>query len=508
MLPFDTASVITLGVAAACLALAARGGPIRLRLSLILLAALLIRVDPARQASLHIWDESFHAVVAKHLLAHPLVPTLYEQPVVAPAADDWMESGVWLHKPPLAMWLMALGMATAGTDAFAMRLPSVLLSTLGVLLTFVVGRRLFDQRVGLLAAGFQAVNGLLVGLASGRRVADHVDTALVTCVQLGILCAVMARAQTGRASVDRPGAGQHGMAWLAGAAMGAGLLAKSLPALLIAGVAAIWWLQTTGWTTTLARLVRLAAGAAVIAGPWAIYTYLAFPAEAAAASAYTLQHMVRVVEGQGGSAWSYVRDMPRFFGELIYVPLAWLLVRARGKPGGASFKVVAAWAVVPYVVFSLMPTKLPAFIALAAPALFLAQAAFWMRVRDARAATGAVGARWGLPVLLVLLVVLPARNLLQPTGVFERRDCLPPTTEQAMALDETLGPGDVVIYNMPHAREAMFYSRFPAYSRLPRAEEVEALHQRGARIVVFIPDGEHVEIPDSWRAERLPARVR
>lgn len=52
------------------------------------------------------------------------------------------------------------------------------------------GRVLFNDRVALLATGFHAVNGFLVALSSGRRVADHVDTALVFFVALGIWAAL------------------------------------------------------------------------------------------------------------------------------------------------------------------------------------------------------------------------------------------------------------------------------------------------------------------------------
>src|SRR6185295_5965846 len=173
--------------AAACLLAAGliRGRP-RVQLALVFVAAVIIRVDPARQSSIHPWDEQLHALVARHFIDHPLQPTLYEQTVLPADPTHWTENHIWLHKPPLATWLMALSMSIFGVSAFVMRLPSVLLSSAGVVLTFVIGRRLFSERVGILAAIFQAVNGLLVNLASGRRVCDHVDAALIVCVEAGV----------------------------------------------------------------------------------------------------------------------------------------------------------------------------------------------------------------------------------------------------------------------------------------------------------------------------------
>jgi hypothetical protein len=61
-------------------------------------------------------------------------------------------------------------------------------------------------------------------------------------------------------------------------------------------------------------------------------------------------------------------------------------------------------------------------------------------------------------VLLILLAVLPARLLLEPTGAFERRDRNPVTSREAMELEQALGLPDAVVFNVPHAFEMMFYS--------------------------------------------------
>ena len=190
-LPYDAWSVGAIVVSSLCLLAATRRSmPTAARLTWIAVAAFIIRLDPAAQSSLHLWDESVHAVIARHMAADPLTPTLYTHPILPPPIDSWTESGVWLHKPPLTFWLIAVSLATFGMHAIALRLPSLLVSTLAVAVTFLIGRRVFDARIGLLAAAFQAVNGLLVSLSSGRRVADHVDTLLLTCVELGVLAVV------------------------------------------------------------------------------------------------------------------------------------------------------------------------------------------------------------------------------------------------------------------------------------------------------------------------------
>jgi hypothetical protein len=89
-------------------------------------AALLVRAYAAGDLALHPWDERYHAVVAKHLIETPLVPTLYAEPVLPYDYRDWTGNHVWLHKPPLSLWSQALSMWLFGVAEIPMRLPSVL----------------------------------------------------------------------------------------------------------------------------------------------------------------------------------------------------------------------------------------------------------------------------------------------------------------------------------------------------------------------------------------------
>jgi 4-amino-4-deoxy-L-arabinose transferase len=496
MWPFDSASTVTLVVAAVCLAGAAvwkaRVTP---RLALVVLAGLLLRVDAARQESIHAWDERFHAVVAKNFISHPLTPTLYDKPLWADPRAPWTEAHVWLHKPPLALWMMAASMSAFGVNALAMRLPGVLASTLGVVLTFAIGRRLFSDRVGLIAAGFQAVNGLLVNLASGRRVADHVDTALITAVELAVYLSI-------KAGTRLP----PWRALLAGIAVGAAVLAKSFPALAAVPVAVVFWWAGESASAAAIRLLWLAIGAAATAGPWLIYTRLAFPVEAAQELDYMLRHITTVMENHGGVWWSYFNALPRIYGELVAIPVIWFAIRAvtraDGRPAAAA---MLTWFLVPYVVFSLMATKLPAFVATAAPALFLMQAVFWCHLRD-RLPNFSGWIRRAAIVLLALLVLLPSRQLLEVTGPLESRDRFPPWTREMMALRARLGVEDAVIFNMPRAIEVMFYSPYIAYTRMPADDEVRMLRARGVPIVIYEPAGTTVAVPAAWGALVLRGR--
>lgn len=85
-----------------------------------------------------------------------------DEPRFALAARDMAETGRWLFprvggvlypdKPPLFMWLQAAGYLATGSLRLAFLLPSALASIGTLLLTYDLGRRLWDRRTGLAAA--------------------------------------------------------------------------------------------------------------------------------------------------------------------------------------------------------------------------------------------------------------------------------------------------------------------------------------------------------------------
>ena len=79
-------------------------------------------------------------------------------------------------------------------------------------------------------------------------------------------------------------------------------------------------------------------------------------------------------------------------------------------------------------------------------------------------------------------------------------------SREAMELERTLGLPDAVVFNVPHAFEMMFYSRYAAYGRLPRPEEIEKLHERGIPIFIYQPAGQAVDVPVEWRASVIRGR--
>jgi 4-amino-4-deoxy-L-arabinose transferase-like glycosyltransferase len=499
-------------------------------------AGLLLRMYAGADLFLHTWDERYHALVAKHLIEHPIVPTLYDHPVLPYDYRDWRSNHVWLHKPPLALWLMAAGMRLLGPDEIAMRLPSLLLSALAIFLTYLIGAYLGGRRVGLLAAAFQAVNGYLLQLPGGRVAVDHVDNALIFFVELGIFFAVLqvriadrgglpAEGAPSPPSSGAAGAGTSGrasrtgwsfaLATLAiGVAAGLAVLSKWLPGLLPIPVwlALAWRRQPP--RRIAAGLLAITAACAAVALPWQIYIREAFPLEAHWESAYNLHHLRVPIEGLGGSPLYYLVKMPRFFGELIYLPVAWFLLilavpawrpreviagaeaappaapapadTSRGANRRESLRLLplATWLLLPYVAFSLAATKLGGYVMVAAPALFIVQASFWLWLWDRRPRRRGIAfaLRWAVLLLLPLLQLRYTVERMKMRPAYDRN---PPWVRALRELPVRLGPGPVVLFHLDRPLEAMFYTPYIAYEGLPTPREVERLTAAGYRVVVL-----------------------
>ena len=189
---------------------------------IVILLGFLLRVYCSLDPYLHEWDERFHALVAKNLIENPFKPTLYKFPFFEYDFKSWQSNHVWLHKQPLTLWGIALSIKIFGVSAFAVRIPSILLSTFCIWFTFLIGKKMFNPRVGFWAAFFLSVNGLVIEITSGRVTTDHVDLFFMFFIELGILLSVLYQ--------ENP---RRYLLYFIGVSIGAGILCKWLPAFIV-----------------------------------------------------------------------------------------------------------------------------------------------------------------------------------------------------------------------------------------------------------------------------------
>lgn len=471
------------------------------RLALVLLLAALLfglalRWRAADHEYISQWDEAYHALVAKNLMAHPLVPTLYDDPHHDHDFRDWQANHVWLHKPPLTLWLMAGSMAVLGDSELAFRFPSILLSTLAILLTFLIARELWGRAglwVGTLAAMLQAVNPLAIRLVSGTVPTDHVDVVTSVMAQLTIYLCLR--------SWRRRGVGR---VVLAGAGLGLAYLAKAAAVLVILPACAIlMWVRgrgIRGIRVQLARAATLLAAAVAVAGPWQIYAALRWPAEYAWESRYAWRHLFEAIESHDHAATWYLEILPPHMGGpagIVYVAFIGGLLYAAfqaWRRRDADLLALLAWALVPYAFFSLVRTKLHAYVAPATPALLLLAA--WSAHR--LIASGPAVQSWArrLPAAAVGLVMLA--HLVSVTVERVRADyhicpwnALYDANEFRQVTRGLRPAADPkVIFNVGDDKEiaAMFYAECSAYPEPPSVEQARDLLARGFTIYVFLDD--------------------
>ncbi|PWK84349.1 4-amino-4-deoxy-L-arabinose transferase-like glycosyltransferase [Fulvimonas soli] len=177
-----------------------------------------------------------------------------DEPRFALMARQMLESGQWLFphrgqelysdKPPLLMWCEAALFGLSGGWRAAFLLPSLLagLGTLGV--TYWVGRRLWDARTGLAAAGLLLASFQFVEVVKHAQI-DPLLLFFVTLGNAGLLLHCL-RGPDWRAC------------WLGCFAAGLGVVAKGVGVLALLMLLPYAWARWRGWAVSGVRDVPAA----------------------------------------------------------------------------------------------------------------------------------------------------------------------------------------------------------------------------------------------------------
>ncbi|MCI0685524.1 MAG: glycosyltransferase family 39 protein, partial [Gemmataceae bacterium] len=339
-------------------------------LAMVLWATFVLKLQNLDHTALTRWDEAFHAVVAQNVFKHPLKPTLVDAPFLPYDGADWNESHVWLHKPILPFWQVALSFALLGVNTMALRLPAVILSTAAAWLTYLIGKELLDRRAALIAAALQAANPFLMKLVHGYQFADTVDISLLFWVEAGVYFLTRA-VRTGH--------------WrdvlLAGVAQGFAFLSKSYLAGIILGIALTAWLlpvfhlaKRDDCRIGPVRILGLLGATLATVAPWAAYCMVNFPDEFWHEHALVWRHLHANVEGWAAPwdrlIFDYLIGMYGFF----YTPVLVAVVALIGKAVVERHRglwLVYAWGLGVVLVHLVATTKTPSGAVIAMPALLL-----------------------------------------------------------------------------------------------------------------------------------------
>lgn len=420
---------------------------------------------------LHVWDERYHALVAKNLIKHPFYPTLYENPILAYDYKMWVGNHIWVHKQPLPLWLMAGSMKIFGINELALRLPSIIMSSISIYLTFKIGSYFFNKKVGLFSAFLFSVNGLVIEMTSGRVATDHVDIAFMFFILLSIfLITQFIERKTMLYTV------------LIGVSIGGAILTKWLIGLIVLPIwlLVLWDNKSFNARTIIGHFALLLLTIALVGLPWQLYIFKEFPIEAAYESNFNLRHFTEVIEERSGSVFYFIEKIRINYGELIYLPILWLIWRILKKSRNLKQLALCVWFLVPLIIFSFAKTKMQGYLLFTAPALFIITAAFFFELVNFRLTHKP---KWLYNLILALLIILPIRYGIERMKPFENYDRNPNwVTELKQLNGRNIQNG--ILFNYENPIEAMFYTDLIVYPILPSKEKIEQLINEGYQILI------------------------
>lgn len=275
-------------------------------------------------------------------------------------------------KPVGIYWLQAAAVSLV-SDAedrqiWAYRLPSVLGAILAALATFWGGQRIIGREAAFAGAALFATT-VLLGIEGGIA---KTDAMLVGCTTLAMAALANARGGTS------PGWRTALLFWCA---LGAGALIKGPVTPMVVGLTAlalIIWERKIGWLKPVLVWWGPLLAAAIVA-PWLISIQIAteggFLREALGDD--LAPKLISADERHGGLPGYHLMLLPLVFfpATLFLIPGAGRVVsalRGDGDRKADAARFLIAWAVPTWLVFEILPTKLPHYVLPVYPALALA----------------------------------------------------------------------------------------------------------------------------------------
>lgn len=345
-----------------------------------LLVTTLLKLRNLVHKSITLWDELYHAIVARNLMKHFLKPTFFDRPYLPYDYRGWWQGNhIWLHKSPYAMWQIAISYHIFGVNTFALRFPSLIMSGLAVFITYLIGSELYDKKVGLVAAFLQAVNPLMMDLVHGYMFSDHIDVALIFWVELS--CYLLIKGiKTGKTKY---------YIW-SGVAQGFGCLSKSYLGLVSSGIAGVIFvltktdiLKSYKVNINVKRILFQILFSVLVAAPWTIFCLIRYTKEFIFENAMVLAHLHTEVEiwkrPWDFHLFGYMPSHYPYWYLIIFVSFFFLLIFAiKNRKLGDLY--IALWIVGVVFPLSISTSKVPAGTDIAVPALLLCFSAVCFRI--------------------------------------------------------------------------------------------------------------------------------
>jgi len=439
---------------------------------------------------LNLWDERFHALVAKNFMNHPFIPTLYDNPVVLMDYDRWDRYHIWFHKQPLFLWQIALSYKLFGVSVTSLRIPNIIMGVFLTYITYRSGKLLISFRVGILAGILLCTSNYLLELVSGFHGLDHNDFSFLFYVSLSIW-----------AYLEYTNSKKRKWIFLIGFFSGLAILCKWLVGLLVY----FGWGVTKFKTEKLnlmkySDLILSLIVTILVASPWQIYEFIAFPVEAFKEYAFYAEHFKKALEGHSG-AWYYhfelIHEIYSILGAIILIP-ALITLHSKLKQPNQYWFIISNILIV-YIFFSLAQTKMPSFTVVVFMLLILGIASFYISLFDHVLKKVKTIKIFSFIVFTSIVVILNLNiEMIQENHTtwkkkYPDRDMLVHNMNVFKGLNL---PENTAIFNVKgrHYIECMFYTDLPSYNFIPTKIQYNDLKEKKFKIAIF--NGQKLDLPD------------
>jgi 4-amino-4-deoxy-L-arabinose transferase-like glycosyltransferase len=468
-------------------------------LLVLLAAASLFSLGALLDPFLNIWDERFHALVAKNLMQHPLRPTLYDNPIVTMPYDRWDRYTLWLHKQPLFLWQIAISFKLFGISEFTLRLPNIVLGISLVAATYRSAKILFDSKVAFYGSILILTCTYILELIAGRQELDHNDFTFLVYISLSIW-----------AWIEYTYSGNRKWLILIGLFSGCAILCKWLVGLLV----------YLGWAVNLfilnkfnlvkykdlfiALIITI-----IIALPWQLLTFIWYPDEAAKAYLFNAAHVTEPLDGHVGTFWYYTDKFNDMYGKIaafFIIPAVYLSYKKINNKG--VFAALITMVIVVYLFFSFVATKMPSFTVITAMPVMIA---FGVLINNVL--TFLEHQPIKKSIFSFLFILLSFILILIKLNFYEiAKKHSPLFSENYYSIEllknrnnfKTLNlPPKAVLFNVNerHYIEAMFYTDATAYNFIPTEIQIEEVLRKGYQPIVY--KNEKDSIPDYISKNKL-----
>lgn len=317
---------------------------------------------------LSIWDEQFHALVAKNMTLDPFFPKLFPDNILPYDYKNWAGNYIWLHKQPLFLWQIALSIKIFGTTELAVRIPSILLHAIIPLFVFRIGQITINKNVGFIAAILITVAYFPLELINGRYATDHNDIAFLFYVT-GSFWAWFEYNKSKKIKY----------LILIGLFSGSAVLVKWLMGLI---VYVIWSITNCMHHRLnffnkqhLYPIIKSFLISLLIFLPWQIYIHTNFPREASYELALNGRHFFEAIEGHsGGFNYHFKEGLQTLYGSgdaipfLIIIGLI-IIIQKSNEIKQRLFILIAI--IFTYLFFSIAETKMIGFTIIMMPFVYL-----------------------------------------------------------------------------------------------------------------------------------------